>query len=49
MNNTYSAQIKVGSGLVKVTVQSDNTYHARIMLERQYGSGSVINLSQVSR
>jgi len=46
--NLYEAQIKVGFGLVRVTVRSDNTYHARIMLERQYGSGNVINLHQVN-
>ena len=44
--NSYQATIKVGSGLTKVTVQADNLSHARVLLERQYGSGNVINLHQ---
>ena len=44
--NTYQATIKVGSGLTKVTVQADNLSHARVLLERQYGSSNVMNVHQ---
>ena len=48
MYNTFEAQVKIGSGLVTVSIQCDNTYHARILLERQYGAKNVINLHQKS-
>ena len=45
--NTYEATIRVGSGgLVRVTVQADNTDHARQLLEIQYGRGRILNLHQ---
>lgn len=44
--NSYQATIKVGSGLTKVTVQADSLSHARVLLERQYGSSNVMNVHQ---
>jgi hypothetical protein len=49
MQNTYAADIKVGSsGIDRVTIQAKDLYHARIMLESQYGRGNVMNLHQRS-
>ncbi len=48
--NTYEATIRLpGGGQTRVTVQSDNTNHARQQLEMQYGRGNVMNLHQTSR
>ncbi len=48
--NTYEATIQLpGGGQTRVTVQSDNTNHARQLLEMQYGRGNVMNLHQTSR
>jgi len=44
--NMYEATIRMGSGLIKVTIRSDNTNHARLLLEQQYGRGAVMNLHQ---
>jgi hypothetical protein len=47
--NTYEATIRLGSsGLQKVTVQADNWNHAKLLLARQYGADSVMNVHQVS-
>ena len=48
--NLYAAEIKTGtSGRVTVTIECDNTSHARQLLEMKHGSGNVINLRQVPR
>lgn len=47
--NTYEADVKVGSGQTKVSIESDNWSHAKELLERQYGRGYVMNVRQVSR
>lgn len=46
--NFYAAEIKTGPGTrVTVTIECDNTSHARQLLEMQYGCGNVINLRQI--
>ena len=45
--NTYEATVKLPQGgMAKVMVQAHNTNHARQLLELQYGSGRVMNLTQ---
>ena len=44
--NTYEATIKVGSGYVKQTIQSDNDSHAKQLFEQLYGKGNVMNVHQ---
>lgn len=48
MQNTYKAIIKLGHARQEVTVQARDLYHARLMLEAQYGQGNVLNLHQRS-
>jgi hypothetical protein len=48
MQNTYEATIKLGHARETVTVQARDLYHARLMLEAQYGRGNVMNLHQRS-
>ena len=46
--NLYAAEVKTPSGgRVKVTIESDNSSHARQLLELQYGRGNVLNLRQI--
>ena len=48
--NLYAAEIKApGGGRVTVTIECDNSSHARQLVEMQYGLGNVINLRQVPR
>ncbi|WP_168202866.1 MULTISPECIES: hypothetical protein [unclassified Tardiphaga] len=42
--NTYTATVKLNSGMQKVTIQADSAQKAKEMLERQYGSGTVPTL-----
>ena len=45
--NTYEATVKLPEGgMAKVMVQANNSNHARQLLELQYGSGRVMNLTQ---
>ena len=45
--NTYEATVKLPQGgMAKVMVQATSTNHARQLLELQYGSGRVMNLTQ---
>jgi hypothetical protein len=47
--NLYAADITTPEGgRVTVTIECDNSSHARQLLEMQYGRGNVINLRQVS-
>jgi hypothetical protein len=47
MLNTYEATVKLPEGgMAKVMVQANNSNHARQLLELQYGSGRVMNLTQ---
>jgi hypothetical protein len=39
---TYKAKIRINSSSTQdVTIQADSSYNAKIMLEKQYGKGSV--------
>jgi len=41
---TYKAKIRLPSGRTQeVTVEADNTYNAKEMLEEQYGQGSIFS------
>lgn len=44
--NNYQATIKVGSGYSTVSIMANSLSHARVLLERQYGSSNVMNLHQ---
>ena len=47
--NTFQADVKTQSGgRVKVTLNTDNTSHARELFDAQYGRGNAINLRQIS-
>ncbi len=41
MLHTYQAKVRIGGGLVSVSVQARSTAEARMILESQHGSGSV--------
>ena len=38
---TFKAKIRLKSGIQEVTVQADNYFKAKEMLEAQYGKGSI--------
>ena len=38
---TYKAKIKLKTGYQEVTVQADNSFNAKAMLEAQYGKGCI--------
>lgn len=40
---TYSAKIRLKSGIQEVTVQADSYFKAKEMLEAQYGKGSIFS------
>lgn len=42
--NSYTATVKLSSGMQKVTIQADSAHKAKEMLERQYGSSTVPTL-----
>ena len=40
---TFTAKIQLKSGIQEVTVQADNYFIAKEMLEAQYGKGSIFS------
>ena len=41
--STYTATIKLKSGTQKVTIQANDVFKAKEMLEAQYGKGCLFN------
>lgn len=46
---TYKAKIKLKSGLQEITVQADNIFKAKEMIEAQYGKGIIFSGPTESR
>jgi hypothetical protein len=42
----YVADIKIGSMLIKTQVFAEDSYKAKVLLEKQYGQGSVMGMPQ---
>ncbi|WP_158268558.1 hypothetical protein [Limnohabitans sp. Rim8] len=40
--NKYEALVRIGTSMVKTRVFADNAHNAKLLLERQYGGGSVV-------
>jgi hypothetical protein len=45
---TFVATIKVNGTSVKTSINAENSTHARLLLQRLYGSGNVSSLSESS-
>ncbi|WP_428489512.1 hypothetical protein [Rhodopila sp.] len=41
--HTFTAKIKLKSGVQEVTLQADNYFKAKEMLEAQYGKGTIFS------
>jgi hypothetical protein len=42
----FIADVKVGNMLIKTQVFAEDSYKAKLLLERQYGVGNVIGMPQ---
>lgn len=45
---TFFATVKVNGTSIKTSINSESSTHARLLLQRLYGSGNVSNLSESS-
>jgi hypothetical protein len=46
MLHTYNVRVRLNGGIIPVTVQARNPLEARMMVEAQYGPGTVVETPQ---